>query len=691
MKFSFGVVVFIFVVFALSLSDGRGFRLKLWGRPKPQIPKAPKPKPPKAPKSPKTPTGPANQPSLHDLSPEPLLPRNINSPPVQKSYVKDFFINLGQGIKKAPGKSYNALKDAANKSIYKIKKAGGKIHGPNRSKYERLDKIAELDEGLIPSPEGGPKKKSQIAKTRSAVLSALQGAASALPAVTNTAANAAGVALSMQQLEWFKKSEAQHGQATSTGSADPGLAEGQETEVSGALSESCPAPPTDIYVSEQKQKCTRKATSSTSSDDVEIIEAHYSSRHSDSEYEDSNEERQVKTLTFGNSLKLELTDYVTVLKDRQKKNKVCRRKVLALSDTRIGYIQTLEIKGISDASVSSIESHRQITLTCAAKHVPLVSLLPGTPRSSIPKRQVIPQVTENSVTKLEWRAINWYTMISNSCHLDSFMTYFLFTIRRSEDYLTRNLLSVKDGAQNVLKQIAGNYMGFLHDKPKSSIAEQKIHDNKLKELWINVFYPEFDLKKKKIDFRGHETESIAEKLDMSLFYFLTFTCKCDMGTKLKSRRVFYPRYTLSNITAMSRMNAKTFNEPLQIKLTGMVSFCNTCQQDVTIDYLFVPLSTFFLYFPIGGYEKFDVATIPTKFIAHELYLDSIAEFELGYISLSTKTAIGGVRHHLSFMYFNEKFYFYDDMSQGDVILAQNPNQIYESKDLELSALVYFRM
>lgn len=164
-----------------------------------------------------------------------------------------------------------------------------------------------------------------------------------------------------------------------------------------------------------------------------------------------------------------------------------------------------------------------------------------------------------------------------------------------------------------------------------------------------------------------------------------------MGTKLKSRRVFYPRYTLSNITAMSRMNAKTFNEPLQIKLTGMVSFCNTCQQDVTIDYLFVPLSTFFLYFPIGGYEKFDVATIPTKFIAHELYLDSIAEFELGYISLSTKTAIGGVRHHLSFMYFNEKFYFYDDMSQGDVILAQNPNQIYESKDLELSALVYFRM
>ena len=62
--------------------------------------------------------------------------------------------------------------------------------------------------------------------------------------------------------------------------------------------------------------------------------------------------------------------------------------------------------------------------------------------------------------------------------------------------MTRNLLSVKDGAQNVLKQIAGNYMGFLHDKPKSSIAEQKIHDNKLKELWINVFYPEFDLKKK---------------------------------------------------------------------------------------------------------------------------------------------------------------------------------------------------
>jgi len=107
--------------------------------------------------------------------------------------------------------------------------------------------------------------------------------------------------------------------------------------------------------------------------------------------------------------------------------------------------------------------------------------------------------------------------------------------------------------------------------------------------------------------------------------------------------------------------------------------------------LFIPHSTRFLFFHIIADNQFDIAVVPTKFIGHELYLDSSVELELGYISLQTTKSIGGILHHLSLMFFNQKFYFYDDMVNGNVVQCNEPNELIKTKQLRPTALLYFRL
>ena len=138
---------------------------------------------------------------------------------------------------------------------------------------------------------------------------------------------------------------------------------------------------------------------------------------------------------------------------------------------------------------------------------------------------------------------------------------------------------------------------------------------------------------------------------------------------------------------------------------GAYNWCKKCKGDVTINYVFVPATTWMIYLQLpserhtGAYSLqgkvpkayiFDISKVPKTFVAHELYLETHVEFELGYILLSTTVKIGGMTRHISFQYFNSRLYFYDDMDYGKLVLAPEPNALIISKKLTVLAIVYFR-
>lgn len=612
------------------------------------------------------------------------------------STLKNYFSTIG-------GKAINSIKNnraavilrnAANRSMNRMKKLGLRLRRPNRQKYQRLEDTQGLNEGIIATAQGGPVKQSTFARARQAVMSGLTATAETLPVLASVAGNTANAVMSVKNLEIMQQFVSTPPPTVITAGTSTSSTE-QQTQVTNKKETSlCPAHAENLYVSEQRQKCAPRVSSSNSDSDIEVIGYWYTPEADISTDDEATDSRQVNSLTFGYSLKLEFTDYVITPKDGRLKKTICRRKVKALSDTRVGYAQTMAITEVEKVDSKSVQSHRYITIACATDKVPLVTLKPGHQRDigpieTLPKREIIPEVKENGVTKLAIRGVIWATPIYNACHLTSFMTFFLLNVRKSTRYLTRNLISVQDGGENVLIELYALYMGFLIQYPNPTVSEQKVHDNKLKELWLKVFYPELDKKGPRIDFRGHETESIGEKLEKSLFYFVTYTCTCDGHQETKSRKVFLPKFTLSQVLALSRSNEKTYEKPLD--LAHGITLCKTCAGQPVIKFLFVPHSTWFLFFPIIGNDPFDIAKIPINFFAHELYLDSVAKFELGYISLQTTKVVAGVLHHLSLMYLNEKFYFYDDMANGDLVLCNDPNDLYKTKQLALVGLLYFRL
>jgi hypothetical protein len=169
----------------------------------------------------------------------------------------------------------------------------------------------------------------------------------------------------------------------------------------------------------------------------------------------------------------------------------------------------------------------------------------------------------------------------------------------------------------------------------------------------------------------------------------------------------YTIFTIEQVKALSRENTQDFSAPLNMKYEdASYKWCKKCKQDVVINFIFVPTTTWMLYWQLppekhsGPYSTgasstpvpyvFDVSLIPKKFVLHELFLNTHVEFELGYVSMQTTVKVNGILHHLSFQFSNDKFYFYDDMNDGKLVHVPKPDEIIKSKQLTISAIVYYR-
>ena len=549
----------------------------------------------------------------------------------------------------------------------------------------------ELGEPLMNAPlSGGP--NSPPAKKRS-VKGIAMGVVRTLGVATEITGQAASLALQVQSIKAMtsmnrnSETEVSHtgeGTSASASASASTSALSKENDADEYASDSvCEVLP-NTFISKQETECISLSTDSESDEPPPAIQ-------------------RTKVTK----------DLIITHQDYKTKKSFCRKDVKCSSDKRSGFIQALPPTDINKMTSNELEFNREAALDCEDKHykIPLCTLRSGEIRTRQKKRWSIAEKQDKGVTRLEWFGVSWHTpKIKNTCHMDTFLTHMTFRCRVDPKYPERNFLIPQHGYEGILRQICNEYIAL----PRILSEKTRLHHHEhWKTMWIKFFdYEKGKLldKKKLVDFPGSETSSIVENFEQSNLKFFSYICPCDeKPVKIKTNLNVYTLFTIEQIITLSRERQTNDNEyklPLNMKYEDAAyNWCKKCKGDVTINYIFVPATTWMIYLQLpserisGAFSLqgkapkayiFDISKVPKTFVAHELYLETHVEFELGYISLSTTVKIAGITHHLSLQYFNSKFYYYDDMDQGKLVLASDPNALIISKKLSVTAIVYFR-
>lgn len=547
---------------------------------------------------------------------------------------------------------------------------------------------------------GAARKTSKYKKARSAVV---QGLAFATDAVSQ----AVGIAFQVQSLRTLQSmtpappSPAPLPSLSSSSSSisdefDSELKQGRVSYSRNSLAtEDCPAAIENAFISVYRQACP-------SSDPDVAIDKDRSFQSYESEHFESGESaspsENVSELKVCPTLHLRFYDVNKTKGYGRTGSFVCRRAVKAVTDSRPAFVQSLEVVALQDkpllSSSSKVTLARQASIACADKRLPLSALRPGAPRDQPKARSTLVELDDRGVVRLQYTGIiNKTPSVKNTCHLDSFLTYFLIRCRNEPSYLTRNLLISGSAPENVLKELCLRYSKFTFGQ--AVIATRRIQAD-WKKLWLISFFPDFQdavMKNKNVDFRGHETESVAEVLEKSLVWMGAYSCSCRTSQdKYIARKSFFPAWTIEQLIVMSRFGTSDQSQPLNLKVEFEADYCVDCGGHMKLQFIFVPTTTWFLYFQLGSKSgpSTKVTQIPLKFRAHELYYEVSVDFHLGYISMSTKNAVAGVIHQLAFMFFENRYYFYDDENKGHLIRTSDPDAKAVSDQLTVQAAVYFR-
>lgn len=555
-----------------------------------------------------------------------------------------------------------------------------------------------LDSGA--PPPAVEKKKTLFQKTRDAVIAGVGPGTMVASQVASTAVQIQSMRL-MTEMQIPSSSSEQLGPGPSSGGASPVSYYSRKSKAT----EACPGALENAFISLHRQSCP-----SSDADFLDDSTRSFSSgdEHTDDSADDSDSSLRKSKIMWsslkpGGGLHLKFRDY--------KKNKaygqpgayVCRREIMAVSDRRVGFVQKMAVVSLkSSQKLTDLAVNKKAALICADQRLPLSALPSGQPRGvgGSSSRGNIPEIKFKGSMQLSWRGLVWATTkVKNSCHADSFFTYVLFMCKLDPQFADRNFLISQDGYEAVLRELCKRFVAFVPQDNKI-MPVKKLHEQ-WKSLWLVSFYPRFasDVEKGKIvDFRGSETETVGEHLERSLVYFMAYSCNCQ-GRDVIVRKAFFPSMTMAELIFMSRVNAKSGleDEPLDLYLTALKECCASCalsSSSPKLNFVFVPITTWMLFFHVGKSTQvrlaYKVSDVPVVFIAHELFQASSVEFVLAYVSCSTLKTLAGVTHVVSFMRFNQKFYFYDDAKAGALVYSPNPNALQISQNLKIESVVYFR-
>lgn len=397
--------------------------------------------------------------------------------------------------------------------------------------------------------------------------------------------------------------------------------------------------------------------------------------------------------SFGSNLRITWLD----------KSTTCRENILNLADLRPKFTQNLPQFSLQANLNFKLHSHQLAVINCGnQKGFPKISLAPNSLREPKPtKLGSIPMSNANNQMTLAWKGLTWFTLsVINSCILDSFLTHMLLKGKLDSTYTRRNFLIPQNPGEAILTEMISQYRKLPFS---TSVQNQKLANQNWKQLWIKTFEPEFKdhlASGQTIDYKGAEFERVIEKLIPSCTTFETHSCKCkeNNAEKVIVKRFYMKILDLAELIKLSREGRQDYSQSISYPLTtgfnrGQVKTCNTCLGDFKIDFFFVPSSSFFIYFMFSNRisTPFTFSKVPKIFVAHEVFLhNKVAIFELGYVTCSTQVPVNGVTHQLSFQYFNNKFYYYDDLKGGELLWAPNPDLTIRSKQLKCGAVTYFR-
>ena len=641
-----------------------------------------------------------------------LLPKRSS----QNSLLKTFARKLKTGTKA----KYIAAAAATNKFARKIgsrsqvfrrytkrtfqklmRKIKNKVNPKGKGKVRADDEMAtpllrdELGEPLLNTApfSGGPNSPPPAKKMT--FKSVAMGVVRSLGVAAEMTGQATSIAMQVQSIKTMaamnknSETEVSHtGEGTSASASASASALSKKNDDDDGTSDSvCEILP-NAFISKHEQECVTLSTDSESDEPPPVIQ-------------------RTKVTK----------DLVITYQDTTTKSKksFCRQDVKCPSDKRAGFIQALKPKDLLTLTSNDIEFNREASLTCEDKtyKIPLCTLRSGEVRTSQKKRWSIAERQEKGVKRLEWFGVSWHTpKIKNTCHMDTFLTHMTFKCRIDPKYPERNFVIPQHGYEGILREICKEYIAL----PRILSEKTRLHYHEhWKTMWIKFAdYARGNLldQNKAVDYPGSETSSIVENLEHSNLKFFSYICPCDeKPVKIKTNLNVYTVFTIEQIITLSRerqtqTNINEYSFPLNLKYEDPAyNWCKKCKGDVTINFVFVPATTWMIYLQLpseklnGPYSLqvnapkpyiFDISKVPKTFVAHELFLETHVEFELGYISLSTTVKIAGIMHHLSLQYFNSKYYFYDDMDQGKLVLASDPNGLIISRKLSVTAIVYFR-
>ncbi len=597
---------------------------------------------------------------------------------------------------------FNLLGGAAHRAVSSLRTLA------SRSRFRRIrrsdsakDKVS-LQQSAPPEMGAPPESKSRFQRAREAVSRGLGGA-------SEIASQATGHAVQIQSLRLMQSmTDPQPGTsaAARAAAANSENSKDQSTEVSlkksTSITGTCPVAVGNAFISANRQACPSVDADVPIDPDRSFSESDASV--DDCSASDVDSKCTLSELKVGGSLHLRFRDYLNLRPYGHTQPVICRREIVAVSDRRPGYQQTLELISLGKSLGGDFVRFKRIALGCSAGRLPLSALDSPVKRQGPPAREVaeVPEVWEKGVTRLEWLGLLWDTvLVKNGCHLDGFLTYFLLKCKASPSYVGRNLLIPGDGPENILRELCALYVEF---KPTAKVMPVKRTHQDWKKLWVTALYPEHGealQKKKPVDFKGHESETIGEKLERSLVYFMTYQCVCGSSASdlAKARKVFVPSYTIEELKIISREKSSAYGTSLNARLSFLNphSCSPECKKAPLATYIFVPTTTWFLYFYVGKEERtspLQVTDFPKKVVVHELFHQGTAEFVLGYITAASTISPkrkGLPAHQTSFVYFNQKFYYYDDASdKGALILCVDPNASLAAKKLKLVSATYFR-
>ena len=418
--------------------------------------------------------------------------------------------------------------------------------------------------------------------------------------------------------------------------------------------------------------------------------------------------RKEDGFTLGRKLKLVWFD------DETNPTQVCRYDTKNVADTRQAYLQEYR-PPTARQTIDPVLNHHRLrvleTIDNNRASIPNLALSPRVKRLTRPAGiRPFPEIRSGTKTILSWKGISWHTsLVTNACHLSHFLTYLILAGKQDTTYAQRNFLIPGSPGEGLLAQMISDYKQMPVKSPEAFLVQ--MHDN-WKMVWVKAFYPEFKRQlanRQQINLIGSEYRSVVENLEPSSKMFLASICTCvrDNLPGIKVSALSSKVVDVIELRRLSRIEPirrkanhrpdydYPLSEPLRMSLLETsLKTCPMCKSDLLVDYIFVPGSTFFLYFEFRELDSrpvVDISQIPKKFLAHELFAhNEMAEFNLGYIVFRATTPGQSCTHAVSFQYLNGKFFYYDDVKGGELIYAPDPNLTIRIKSLSMLSVVYFR-